>query len=46
MKILITSTLSNNVTIHEFNGKKISDLREYLKEKNLFEDGMAINGNT
>jgi len=46
MKILITSTLSNNVTIHEFNGKKISDLREYLKENNLFEEGMAINGNT
>lgn len=38
--------MSNNVTIHEFNGKKISDLREYLKENNLFEDGMAINGNT
>lgn len=46
MKILITSTLSNNVTIHEFNGKKISDLREYLIENNLFEEGMAINGNT
>lgn len=46
MKILITSTLSNNVTIHEFNGKKIADLREYLKENNLFEEGMAINGNT
>lgn len=46
MRILITSTLSNNVTIHEFNGKKIADLREYLKENNLFEEGMAINGNT
>ena len=46
MKILITSTLSNNVTIHEFTGKKISDLQDYLKENNLFEEGMAINGNT
>ena len=42
MKILITSTLSNNVTIHEFNGKKISDLREYLKILNLY---AGIGGN-
>lgn len=46
MKILITSTLSNSVTIHEFNGKTVRDLQQYLIDNELFIEGMLINGNT
>jgi hypothetical protein len=46
MKLLITSTLSNNVTVHEFNGTTVSELYDYLKENELYVDGMVVNGNT
>lgn len=46
MKLLITSTLSNNVTIHDFNGSTVSELYDYLKENELYVEGMVVNGNT